>query len=760
MLSADLQTPSGRQSLLSPPGSGNLARQRRSDTLMKHPSMTKHLFTFFVAWTLALGAAWAQTVVSPAVQSEFSRAELLVHAPGGIAPGQPVWLGLQIAHAPDWHTYWKNPGDSGLPTALEWQVPAGVVPGDIMWPTPRKFPLGDLANYGYDGTVLLPVPLRIGADFVGTELQAEVLATWLICRLECIPEEASFQLRIPAHMSSVGHRAAFEAAWQAMPAELPPHNSSLAVAASTLQVRLEGLPLAWRGQSLEFFPQTPGLIEPGAAWQQSWEDGLWQASIPLSRFRQESPAALALVVALANPPGTGPGTPGVRMTVPVPEGWPPVAAQEASGASEALLAALAANAQRAAAQSSPPEPGLTLWAALLGALIGGMILNLMPCVFPVLAIKVLSFSQQAENHRAHRVSGLAYTAGVVLSFLALGAVLLGLRAVGEQLGWGFQLQSPLFVASMAVLFTVIGLNLAGLFEFGHMLPSSVASLRANNPTADSFLTGVLATAVASPCTAPFMGASLGLAIALPVGQALSIFAMLGLGMALPYLAASWIPAFARALPRPGAWMVTLRQSLAFPMFATVVWLLWVLGQQSGIDAAATVLLLLLVLAMLIWAFRRGGAVRNIVGSLSVLALAWMLWALGPNVTRSPDRLPLANPSTVNDDTWQAWSPQRQAQLLAQGRAVFVDYTAAWCITCQYNKRTVLDHPDVLRDFAGKQVALLRADWTRRDPVISASLAALGRSGIPVYVLHKPGHPPLVMSEILTVEEVRSAIGQL
>jgi len=722
--------------------------------------MIKHLFLFFVAWTLALGVARAQAVVSPAVQSEFSRAELLVHAPEGIAPGQPVWLGLQITHAPDWHTYWRNPGDSGLPTELTWQVPAGVIPGGIMWPTPRKFPLGDLANYGYDGTVLLPVPLRIGADFAGTELRAEVLASWLICRKECIPEEAHFELRIPAQVSTAGHQSLFEAAWQAMPAEQPAGNSRLAAGAATLEVQLDGLPAEWRGRALEFFPETPGLIEPGAAWQQSWEGGLWQASIPLSRYRQDSPEAVALVVALANPPAQGPGTPGVRITAPVPEGWPPVAAQGSAGASDALLAALAENAARAA-QSSPTGPGLTLWAALLGALIGGMILNLMPCVFPVLAMKVLSFSKQGENHRAQRLGGLAYTAGVVLSFLALGAVLLGLRAAGEQLGWGFQLQSPLFVATLAVLFTLIGLNLAGLFEFGNMLPSSVASLRAKNPTADAFLTGVLATAVASPCTAPFMGASLGLAIALPAGQALSVFAMLGLGMALPYLAASWIPAFARALPRPGPWMATFRELMAFPMFATVVWLLWVLGQQSGIDAAATVLLLLLVLALLIWSFSRGGAVRNIFGSLSVLALAWMLWALGPYVTRTPDGLPLATAPTAQQGvTWEAWSPQREAELLAQGRPVFVDYTAAWCITCQYNKRNALSDAVFLQEAAAREVALLRADWTRRDPAITDALTRLGRNGVPVNVLHAPGRPPLVLSEILTAEEVRAAIRQL
>ncbi|WP_180683105.1 protein-disulfide reductase DsbD family protein [Tepidicella baoligensis] len=721
--------------------------------------MFKRWLYFLFALALAGGVQAQGATVSPPVQSEFSRAELLVHAPNGVTPGQPLWLGLQITHAPDWHTYWKNPGDSGLPTELEWQLPAGITPGDIEWPTPRKFPLGDLANYGYDGTVLLPIPLRVGADFQGQTLQAEVLASWLICRKECVPEEAHFQVRIPAQLSTAAHAAAFEAAWSAVPIEQAPGNSRLHVTSDGLEVVLTGLPPEWRTRPLELFPEKAGLIEPGAAWQQRWDNGVWHATIPLSRFRADSPDTVALVVAPANPPGTGPGLRGVRMEVPVPDGWPPVA-QAGSGASAALQAALAENAARAAAATGPSTTTLTLWAALLGALVGGMILNLMPCVFPILAIKVLAFSQQGNNHGAHRVGGLAYTAGVVLSFIALGGLLLALRAAGEQLGWGFQLQNPVVVASLAVLFTVIGLNLAGLFEFGHILPSSVASLQARNPTADAFLTGVLATAVASPCTAPFMGASLGLAIALPTGQALAVFAVLGLGMALPYLLASWVPAIARALPRPGPWMETFRQLMAFPMFATVVWLLWVLGQQSGIDGAAALLMLLVVLALLIWALNRGGKVRTVLGPLSLLGLAWLLWAIGPTVTRLQDSVASFAPTSIEGVAWEAWSPQREADLLAQGRPVFVDYTAAWCVTCQYNKRTVLNHPDVLQTFADKRVVLLRADWTRRDPVISASLAALGRSGIPVYVLHGPGRTPLILSEILTVEEVRSAVQQL
>ena len=423
-----------------------------------------------------------------------------------------------------------------------------------------------------------------------------------------------------------------------------------------------------------------------------------------------------------------------------------------------LQAALDANAARAAAATASPASNLTFGAALLGALIGGLILNLMPCVFPVLAIKVMGFTRPGTGASGHRAQGLAYTAGVVLSFLALGALLLTLRAAGEQLGWGFQLQSPAVVASLAVLFTLIGLNLAGLFEFGSVLPSSVASLQARHPTGDAFLTGVLATAVASPCTAPFMGASLGLAIALPAWQALTIFAVLGLGMALPYLAASWAPALARALPRPGPWMERFRQFMAFPMFATVVWLLWVLGQQTGIDGAAALLMLLVVLALLVWTLKLQGRSRLVLGGLSLAGLLWLGVSVGPGVVRPVDDAPAAGVAQAGG--WEAWTPELQAQRLAEGRPVFVDFTAAWCVTCQFNKRTTLADASLLADMAGKNMALMRADWTRRDPAVTQALAGLGRNGVPVYAIYKNGQAPVVLSEVLSVEEVRAALAPL
>ena len=737
--------------------------------------LTAPLFTaLFAIFLIAVGATFTgaraqntslnvlgtsgseKTAKGPVVTTDQVRAELLAWAPDGVGPGKQVWLGLQLAHQPEWHTYWKNSGDSGLPTMLEWQLPAGATAGEIAWPTPKKIPIGTLANYGYENTVLLPVPVTVAQNFSGTQLDVKLKAAWLVCRKECIPQEGDFSLSIPVKSSTAISSQLFQATFDATPKQLGAGSSQVEVGdakGKAIKVSLSGLPAALQGKTLAFFPETGSVIEPAAAWQQAWQGAVWTAQVPLSGQRTESPTVMPVVVALD---GDASGR-AYRIEAPVKGEWPKVAA--AAILPPALEAALKANASSGAAPLQTSAPPLGLWAALFGALLGGLILNLMPCVFPVLAIKVVSFVH-VKDQTTRVTTGLAYTAGVVLSFLALGALLLGLRAAGEQLGWGFQLQSPAVVAALALLFTLMGLNLAGLFEFGSFLPSRVANLQAKNPAIDSFLSGVLATAIASPCTAPFMGASLGYALGLPAAQALAVFGAIGVGMALPYLAASVVPAVARALPRPGAWMVTFKQLMAFPMFATVVWLVWVLGQQSGIDGAGALLSLLVLMALTIWALTLKGRTRTVMVAFSIAISAAALWAIGPNITKQQDTGVSASQVANGLPAWEVWEPGRVDQLNAQGQSVFVDFTAAWCVTCQYNKKTTLSNAAVLADIEAKKVALLRADWTRRDPAVTAALGQLGRSGVPVYVIYKPGRAPVVLSEILSVDDVRAELAKL
>lgn len=686
------------------------------------------------AWALAAGAV----VTTPQV-----RAELVAHAPDGVVPGKPVWLGLAITHQPHWHTYWKNPGDSGLPTTFEWQLPAGFAAGEIEWPTPKKLPIGPLLNFGYDGTVLLPVKLAVPAAFAGDTLAVKLKADWLVCKDVCIPESGEFALELPARAATAAHAKLFDGAFAAAPRDVAGADATAALEGGELVVRVAGLPAAWMGKPLDFLPETAGVIVNAAKPVAGWEGGVWTAKVPVDAQRSADPAVMPTVLVA---PGE---VAGLRVALKLTTPWPAVAAPPP-------LADY--RAEGAPAPVTPPPPAVGFWAALALALVGGAILNLMPCVFPVLSLKVLGFANHAQDRAKLLAGGLAYTAGVVLSFVALAALLLALRAGGEQLGWGFQLQSPAVVAALAVLFTLIGLNLAGVFEFGSVLPSSWASAQARHPLADSFLTGVLAVAVASPCTAPFMGASLGAAVTLPAVQALAVFAALGLGMALPYLAASAWPAVARLLPRPGVWMAHFKAVMAFPMFATVVWLVWVLGQQAGIDGAAALLGLLVVLAFAAWALGSptlGRKARLGFGALALVLIGAVgAWAL-PSLREAP-------PAALKAESgWEPWSTERVAQLTAEGRPVFVDFTAAWCVTCQVNKRTTLSKPEVLADFEQRRVALLRADWTRRDAAITAELARLGRSGVPVYALYAPGAAgPTVLSEILSVAEVRELLATL
>lgn len=704
------------------------------------------------------GAAEAQTwrAQAASVTTPQVRAELVAHAPQGVHAGQPLWVGLRLQHASEWHTYWLNPGDSGLPTQMTWQLPNGVHAGEVIWPLPQKLRAGTLTNYGFEGDALLVVPLTVDKTFQPQQGQliVQMRANWLVCHLECIPQEGDFSLSIPVNSSLVPLGAAFDSVLAQQPTPLPPTSARIWFEASQLVLEVNGWPADVEKQRLQIFPGQPELVSSAADTHprasQSWQDNTWTARLPLSQLRNNDPREVSWLLTQ----GQGAQRRGYWIHAKVDGTWP-------------ATDTLPAQEPPANMALTHPSQDALSWGfvlALLGAFVGGLLLNLMPCVLPVLAIKLLGFAQHSRQHKAHRVAGMSYTAGVLMSFVLLGALVLLLRASGEQLGWGFQLQSPWVVSGLAVLFTLIALNLMGLFEMGQLLPQRWLSHQAQHPVLDAFLSGVLAVAVASPCTAPFMGASLGLAMTLPTWQALSIFATMGAGLAMPYLLASLWPALVKLLPQPGAWMLAVRQLFAFPMLATVIWLLWVLGLQHSLDAAIGLLSMLLALSALIWSLRFKSHLARVLSLC--LVLLWMVLSIA--VTRDLMRAPnAAAPETVATNAhratglvWQPWSSAAVAQSLSEGKPVFIDFTAAWCVTCQINKKTTLSNDQVLTDFQARNVTLLRADWTRRDPAITEALAALGRSGVPVYVLQAPGQPAVVLSELLRVDELRNALSRL
>lgn len=686
---------------------------------------------------LAPQLARAATTV---VVTDHVRAELVVQAPEGIKSGKPLWFGLTITHQPNWHTYWKNPGDSGLPTTLNWSLPPGYAAGDIAWPAPQRLQLGPLMNYGYEGQVLLPVPVIVPVDFSGTNLKLGLHAEWLACKEICLPESGEFYVEIEANSPITSHQALFDAARAATPREVSGVSASGRVNGAVLTIEVQGLPDLEHGQTLQFLAEDAGVIDNVGQIEQHWVGTVLRLRVPLSVQRSESPVELHVVLSAPSQPA------GWKLTVPIAGGW----SVDSSARSNATVVDFGV------ATISP------FVVTLLFALIGGAMLNLMPCVFPVLSLKIVGFAQRAGDRRQAIAGGVAYTAGVVLSFVSLAGLLLVLRAGGEQLGWGFQLQSPVVVSMLAALFTLIGLNLAGVFEFGMLLPNALAGYRAKNPLVDDALSGALAVAIASPCTAPFMGAALGAVLTESAPRALAFFAALGLGMAAPYLAATLWPGFTRLMPQPGPWMLRFNVVMAFPMFATVVWLLWVLGHQAGIDGMAGMAGVLIALAFVCWTIGtpvQNNRARAILAGSGLLVLAVATTLVWPTLRIEPARQDKAQAHASG--RWAPWSVAAVAQARAVGKPVFVDFTAAWCVTCQYNKRTTLADAGLLAEFAKRDIVLLRADWTLQDSAITQQLALLGRNGVPVYALYSPNDlRPQVLSELLTVEQVRSALGKL
>ncbi len=741
---------------------------RRLLNLLQHPLLwgaTCLLMALTVhAQTLVLG----QSKVTHVVQTPQVKASLLVEAPQGIAAGQTIWLGLELKHQPHWHTYWRNPGDSGLPTELTWQLPAGLTAAPLIWPAPKKIPIGNMANFGYEDTVLLVTPIQIDKGFkptpLATSLTIQLHANWLVCKQECIPQEGDFQLSIPLNGSTRMDPNAFQKALQLQASNLQgAHAARIATDGRTLTLTIANLPAELQNGEWTVLPQTPHVIQNNAApvLQSKAQEGevTHHVKVSVSSERMDSPAKLTWLLLQ----GKAASPTGLQWTfeTPVQGQWQDFADDANSGASSA-------NAMPPL--NTPLAAPFATWAlAMLGAFAGGLLLNLMPCVFPVLAIKLLSITQHAKSTQQMKASAWAFTVGVLLSFLLLGGLMLAFRAAGSQMGWGFQLQSPWVVGGLAMLFAVMGLNLAGMFEFGAFAPSSVAGVQWSKPWVNALWSGVFAVVIASPCTAPFMGASLGLAIGLPSWQALPIFAAMGLGMAAPFMAMTVSTAWVHRLPRPGAWMVTFRHFMAFPMFATVIWLVWVLGQQVGLEGVTGFLICLLSVAFLLWALTQTGKVGWGLRALTATVCLLSFWQWGPSWTQldpgqAQTSMTLEKAAQSKEGlqglTWETWSEDKLAKARDAGRPVFVDFTAAWCVTCQFNKKTTFSHPEVLASFAEKKVLLLRADWTRYDPAITRALNALGRNGVPVYAWYAPGQSVHLLSELPSVSEIQTSLSQV
>jgi thiol:disulfide interchange protein DsbD len=707
------------------------------------------MFSFMKPPRLFALALLALAALLPAAVQAQVRASL-VSAEKSIQPGHPFTVALRLQHDPHWHSYWINPG-TGLATSVTWTLPDGFKAGDIQWPAPHvlKDHTGAVIGNGYEGDLLLPVTITPPADLApGRTVTLKAAVEWLMCEEVCMPGDASLQLTLPVSTDAPAVNGDLGARLQKVTAGLPKPLDAWQTTAQrdaktiTLTVTPAGQP-GHTPQGLHFFAddnlvgyELPQTITP---------DGHGGFALKL-QIAPDGPAdATRLLGVLTSENGWLPdgSQRGLRIDLPF------TAAQAAAGTTATASGAPTPPAT-APAESSAPLAG-----TLLLAFIGGLILNLMPCVFPVLGIKILGFVHQSGSERGKVVAhGLTFTFGVLLSFWALAGVLAVLRAGGDQLGWGFQLQSPVFVFGLAVLMLVFALNMSGVFEFGLAATGVGANLQMKSGYAGSFFTGVLATVVATPCSAPFLAPALGAALALPLVESFLVFTAIAIGLSTPYLLLSIFPAAVKVLPRPGAWMETFKQFMAFPLYATVGYLIWVLAGQVSESGMLMVLFGLVLIAMGVWFYGRwhtpgasAGRMRfGLLAGLAVFALgAWTGWPQAPAPT---------------DVTWEKWSPDTVAKLRSEGRTVYVDFTARWCATCQANKKLVFHDNDVLHYLADKKIATLRADWTNKDPQITRELAKYQRSAVPFNLIWLPGKDaPVILPELLTPGIVLTALKQ-
>jgi len=685
-----------------------------------------------LALMAALTAVSAVRADGPPDPKDLVRAELVAET-ASVAPASTLWVDLNLRIKPGWHVYWRNPGDSGLPTTIDWQLPSGFSAGNIRWPMPEHFVQSGIGNYGYAGSADLLVPITVPPEVaIGDTAVVAAEASWLACAEICIPGGATLSLRLPIAGGPLVPDPTAAPLFAVVRQEMPvPATFETRFVSSADDYRLlvpESALAGLRDPTGTFFPRDGSLIDHAAEPRTGRRgDGL---EIVLKKANATSavPATLDGVLALHGEGGTN------------------------------RSFEISANPTAAV----PADNSLAGWQALLLAFLGGILLNAMPCVFPILSLKLLSLAKQAHGRRSEQLGrGLAYTAGVLLSFAALGGALLVLRAGGQAIGWGFQLQTPVFVAVIAYILLAMGLSLSGVAALGAGFAGMGGGLADRSGLTGTFFTGVLATIVATPCTAPFMGAALGFALIAPAAVAIGIFLALGLGLATPYLVATVIPGWQRVLPRPGAWMDLVKQVLAFPLYGTVAWLTWVLIQEAGPGQSLGALFGLVLVGFAVWIYGRTRLAAPLVRRLGIgfaaagtaaaifLAVSLTTTEAGTASAPAPDRL-----------AYEPFSAQRLSTLEATGKPVFVNLTASWCVTCLINERVALDSEAVRQAFVARGIVALKGDWTTQNPEITALLQQFGRSGVPLYLLYGGKGEPVILPQILTTASVLDALGKV
>lgn len=684
------------------------------------------------------------------VQSVHTTVELISEV-SVVAPGETFHLGVTFAMEPDWHIYWKNPGASGLPPDFTWTLPEGFQAGAIEWPAPERVSLGGLVSYSYKDVVTLIVPVQAPAELEpGAEIPIGLEISYLICKEVCLPGDVSLDLQLSAGpVQQAGtHADVFQAARALQPVEGAPFRiRTVSKSEDSLKVELSGDSLP---ESAYFYAEGESLVDPNEPQTYTLDEGVARLVLPLgyAYAENDSPELKGILQSAEQ---------SWEVTLPAYAAGDVTTGPDASAATQTMKPESPGLEQRLL------DLGLVGW--LLLAFVGGLILNVMPCVLPVLSLKVFSLLNHSGQSRGHALAhGIAYTAGVVASFLVLAGVLFGLRALGESIGWGFQLQNPGFVLVLGLVFFLFGLNLMGVFEIGSGLVGADAKVAGRKDLVGSFGVGVLAAVVGAPCVGPFVGGVSGVALQTNTFTGLLIFATLGFGMAFPFLLLAIFPKLVAYLPKPGPWMETFKQSMGFLLMGALVFLVYLLGQLAGLNAIVAMLVVLLVASIAAWTYGRWAAPSKSSRSRGVarlvtlvLLLASGIWGLRAVDAAYDANIGLAETEVDEGDPWAPWSTEAVEQALEEGKPVFVDFTATWCLICQVNKKTALRTDATRQLFQEAGVVSLSADWTRRDPAITAELEKFGRSGVPLYLLYSTDGEVSVLPQNLTNGIIREAV---